>query len=89
MRSFKDHDFFFLFIIIIFKFCFTIHYDIVINCLKQMRLTKRSLFSSVCKGIESLGRWLNGGSLVAQTVKNLPAMQETQVRSLGGEVPLE
>ena len=24
-------------------------------------------------------------SLVAQTVKNLPAMQETQVRSLGGE----
>ena len=28
-------------------------------------------------------------SLVAQTVKNPPAMQETQVRSLGGEDPLE
>ena len=28
-------------------------------------------------------------SLVAQTVKNLPAMQETQVRSLGQEDPLE
>ena len=28
-------------------------------------------------------------SLVAQTVKNLPAMQETQVRSLGLEDPLE
>ena len=28
-------------------------------------------------------------SLVVQTVKNLPAMQETQVRSLGGEDPLE
>ena len=28
-------------------------------------------------------------SLVAQTVKNLPAMQETQVRSLGREDPLE
>ena len=28
-------------------------------------------------------------SLVAQTVKNLPAMQETQVRSLGWEDPLE
>ena len=28
-------------------------------------------------------------SLVAQTVKNLPAVQETQVRSLGGEDPLE
>ena len=28
-------------------------------------------------------------SLVAQTVKNLPAMWETQVRSLGWEDPLE
>ena len=28
-------------------------------------------------------------SLLAQTVKNLPAMQETQVQSLGGEDPLE
>ena len=29
------------------------------------------------------------GSLVAQTVKSLPAMQETQVRSQGQEDPLE
>ena len=28
-------------------------------------------------------------TLVAQTVKNLPAMRETQVRSLGWENPLE
>ena len=28
-------------------------------------------------------------SLEAQLVKNLPAMQETQVQSLGGEGPLE
>ena len=28
-------------------------------------------------------------SLVAQMVKNLPAMQEIQVQSLGQEVPLE
>ena len=28
-------------------------------------------------------------SLVAQTINNLPAMQETWVRSLGGEDPLE
>ena len=28
-------------------------------------------------------------TLVAQTVKNLPAMQETRVRSLGWEDPLE
>ena len=30
-----------------------------------------------------------GSSLVAQTVENLPAMQETQVRSLGQDDPLE
>ena len=30
-----------------------------------------------------------GASLVAQMVKNLPAMQETQVGYLGGEDPLE
>ena len=28
-------------------------------------------------------------SLMAQTVKNLPAMQETQVQSLGWEDPLK
>ena len=30
-----------------------------------------------------------GASLTAQQVKNLPAMQEAQVRSLGQEDPLE
>ena len=30
-----------------------------------------------------------GASLVAQTVKRLPTMQETQVRSLGWDDPLE
>ena len=30
-----------------------------------------------------------GASLVAQTVKNLPAIQETQVQSLGQEDPPE
>ena len=28
-------------------------------------------------------------SLVAQTIKNLPAMQETQIQALGWEDPLE
>ena len=37
-------------------------------------------------GYLSLSFW---ASLVAQLVKNLPAMQETQVRSLGREDPLE
>ena len=32
---------------------------------------------------------MSGASLVAQTVKNLPAIQETQVWSLGREDPLE
>ena len=31
----------------------------------------------------------NLGAMVAQTVKNLPAILETQVRSLGQEDPLE
>ena len=35
------------------------------------------------------GRVIGWASLVAQTVKNLPAMQETQVQSLGQEDPLE
>ena len=30
-----------------------------------------------------------GASLVAQTLKNLPAVQETRFQSLGGEDPLE
>ena len=33
--------------------------------------------------------WSNGASLVSQMVKNLPAMQETQVRSLGQKDPLK
>ena len=40
-----------------------------------------------------LNRWiqleLNWAPLVAQTVKNLQAMQDTQVQSLGWKVPLE
>ena len=36
-----------------------------------------------------LNRVIKGASLVAQTVKTLPAKQETQVPSLGLEDPLE
>ena len=35
------------------------------------------------------GFYFAGTSLVAQRVKNLPAMQETQVQVLGWEDPLE
>ena len=37
----------------------------------------------------AMGYGLCWASLMAQTVKNLPAMQETQVQSLGWEDPLE
>ena len=36
-----------------------------------------------------LSKEQSGASLVAQSVKNLPAVQETRVRSLGWEDPLE
>ena len=46
------------------------------------------LFSSCCMMGWLL--WLqNRASLAAQTIKNLPEMQETQVQSLGQEDPLE
>ena len=38
---------------------------------------------------QGLNCGLSWAFLVAQTVKNLPVMQETQVRSLGWEDPLE
>ena len=44
------------------------------------------LYSCTCK-LE--GIYLTRASLVAQTIKNLPAVQETQVQSLGQEDPLE
>ena len=37
----------------------------------------------------ALGIWINWASLMAQTVKNLPAMWETWIQSLGREDPLE
>ena len=47
-------------------------------------------YSSYClKVIEGHLKGHLGASLVAQTVKNLPAMQETYVRSLRREDPLE
>ena len=46
--------------------------------------TATKTFSLCC-----CGNWIRRASLEAQTVKNLPAMQETQVQSLGGEGPLE
>ena len=36
-----------------------------------------------------MGSFFYGASLVAQILKNLPAMQETQIRCLGQEDPLK
>ena len=41
------------------------------------------------EGRQKRGVWDFRASLVAQTVKNLPAVQKTQLPSLGGEDPLE
>ena len=43
----------------------------------------------LCKGLGLTGSLLYKASLVAQTVKCLPAMRETRVQSLGQEDPLE
>ena len=56
---------------------------LLVNCLPSF--TQTSCFT---------GTWSQllpsvGASLMAQTVKNLPAMQETQIQPLGQEDPLE
>ena len=47
--------------------------------------------SFITYGYEIFGKFLSlsGASLVAQLVKNPPAIQETWIRSLGWEDPLE
>ena len=49
-----------------------------------------SFYESTCQNLSWVSRHINiREELVAQLVKNLPAMQETRVRSLGWEDPLE
>ena len=50
------------------------------------------MFKLPCSSRErqsALGNGITRASLVAQMIKHLPAMWETQVRSLGWEDPLE
>ena len=49
-------------------------------CLRRISLKSSAQFEN---------KWIRWASLVAQTVKNLPTMQETRVRSLDQEDPLE
>ena len=57
------------------------------------KVTQYSVNVGVEDGIKGVVKVLNGkgirASLVAQMVKRLPAVQETQVPSLGWEDPLE
>ena len=53
---------------------------------RNYTLQKYYLSSVSVNSIWPITQW---SSLVAQKVKNLPAMQETRVQSLGGEEPLE
>ena len=48
-----------------------------------------SLLFKMCRFFTLPFKSFCGASLVAQMVKNLPAMQETWVKSLGQEDPLE
>ena len=57
----------------------------------EINTEERQQVSCEAEGVE--GKWtkaeMSPASLVAQMVKNLPAVQETWVRSLGWEDPLE
>ena len=61
--------------------------EVVSNPWLILRISRRNFENLLAHTIESLTD--EGASLVAQMVKNLPTMQETQVRSLGQEDPLE
>ena len=52
-------------------------------------MSQRTNFSLLIRGKELLKRSFKGASLVAQRLKHLPRMQETRVRSLSREDPLE
>ena len=61
-----------------------------LNCFSHellLALSQASLNAKVPVGHPEI--WRKASSLVAQTVKSPPAVQETQVRSLGQEDPLE
>ena len=61
-----------------------------LNCFSHellLALSQASLNAKVPVGHPEI--WRKASSLVAQTVKSPPAVQETQVRSLGREDPLK
>ena len=75
------------------------HADNIVSCLteKEIRHVTEQEFQTECLPPTSVLFLLSmveinkmyGTSLIAQLVKNLPPVQETRVRSLGWENPLE
>ena len=59
------------------------------DSLECLALEKKGLLSIVAISLHDLCCCLDKVSLVAQMVKNLPAVQETRVRSLGWKDALE
>ena len=58
------------------------------KCLSLSLLLRKTIFTT--SDLQNVAKYVpRGASLTAQTVKNLPAMQETQVRSLDGKDSLE
>ena len=57
----------------------------------RVTLTWRTPVEDQLRRVDNVtaGYYLGGAFLVAQMVKHLPTMQETQVQSLGQEDPLE
>ena len=64
-------------------------YDICGDLISTVTLTWAHLWSLQLTIFNNLALSTKNISLVAQTVKNLPMVQETQVQSLSGEGPLE
>ena len=57
--------------------------------MKEVYFQDRECFLSYCYSNKTLSAQGKGTSLMAQLVKNPPAVQKTSVRSLGQEDPLE
>ena len=60
----------------------------LMNYIRHLFICTLRLYNLLCDLVLGFG-YCFVASLVAQTVKNLPAMQEPQVQSLGQEDPLE
>ena len=64
-------------------------FQMTLSFFLPLGLCPPSFFSTLPQPHPDLIQKSLGAFLVAQMVKNLPAMQETQVQSLGQEDPLE